>query len=124
MGGTAVRIEAGAHELMADEPAPVGVDLGPDPYALLLGALGACTAITATLYANRKGWPLEGVEVRLRHDREHTDDCASGGACDRAEVQVAFRGPLDDSQRTRLAEIATRCPVARTRVRGVTGVHC
>ncbi len=118
-----MRIEAGAHELVADEPVPVGADRGPDPYALLLGALGACTAITVTLYAKRKGWPLEGVEVRLRHEREHTDDCAAGGACDRAEVRVELQGPLDDAQRTRLAEIVTRCPVARTLSRGVSVVH-
>jgi putative redox protein len=123
LAGVAMRVTTGRHELVADEPAPVGSDRGPDPYALLLGALGACTAMTVTLYATRKGWPLEEVVARLHHDRVHGEDCASGGACDRIEVRVEFRGALDAGQRSRLGEIATRCPVARTLARSVKIVH-
>ena len=96
---------------------------GPDPYELMLSALGACTAITTTLYARRKGWPLEAVEVHLTHARAHTDDCASGGYCDSAEVHVELEGQLDDEQRKRLLDIATRCPVGRTLARGIDVVH-
>ncbi len=123
LDGVAMRISTGDHEFVVDEPPPVGEDRGPDPYELLLSALGACTAITTTLYAQRKGWPLAAVEVRLTHARTHTDDCASGGYCDRAEVHVELEGPLDDEQRKRLREIATRCPVARTFARGIDIVH-
>lgn len=123
LDGVAMRVSTGHHEFVADEPPPVGEDRGPDPYELLLSALGACTAITTTLYARRKGWPLEAVEVHLTHARAHTDDCASGGYCDSAEVHVELEGPLDDEQRRRLTEIATRCPVARTFARGIDIVH-
>ncbi len=123
LDGVAMSISAGGHDLVADEPPPVGEGRGPDPYALLLSALGACTAMTVTLYARRKGWPLESVEVRLRHGKTHPDDCASGGYCDSAEVHVEFEGPLDDDQRHRLYDISTRCPVARTLARGIDIVH-
>jgi uncharacterized OsmC-like protein len=123
LDGVAVRISTGDHELVVDEPPPVGEDRGPDPYELMLSALGACTAITTTLYARRKGWPLEAVEVHLTHARAHTDDCASGGYCDSAEVHVELEGQLDDEQRKRLLDIATRCPVGRTLARGIDVVH-
>jgi putative redox protein len=123
LDGTAMNISADGHDLVADEPPPVGQDRGPDPYALLLSALGACTAMTVTLYARRNEWPLESVEVHVRHDRSHADDCVSGGYCDRAEVHVELDGALDDDQRQRLRAIAARCPVARTLARGIDVVH-
>ena len=58
--GLMQEIQAGGHTLRADEPVAVGgTNAGPDPYALLLSALGACTAMTLRLYAARKGWPRE-----------------------------------------------------------------
>jgi len=118
--GIAVDIVAGAHTLKADEPEGVagGTDRGPDPYALLLASLGACTAMTLRLYADRKGIPLEAARVRLSHERVHAEDCAQcdhkSGRVDRIERQIELVGPLDDEQRKRLLEIADRCPVHRT----------
>ena len=115
LGGAAVEIHERGHTLVVDEPEPIGRDAGPDPYALLLGALGACAAITARLYADRKGWPLERVVVTLRHERRHADDCGTeDGRCERIHRHVELEGDLDEEQRTRLVEIAGRCPVART----------
>jgi putative redox protein len=68
------QITAGRHQLFADEPQPIGEDAGPTPYDLLLAALGACTSMTVRMYANLKGWPLERVEVALRHTRIHAED--------------------------------------------------
>lgn len=113
------RITAGGHELIADEPlAAGGSDMGPDPYSLLLAALGACTAMTLQIYARRKKWPLEAVEVRLSHSRIHAEDCldcaAAEGMLDLIERRIALAGELTDEQRSRLLEIAAHCPVHRT----------
>ncbi len=105
--------------LVADEPLDAGgTDVGPTPYELLLGALGACTAMTITLYARRKGWDVTGVTVELDHDRVHASDCAScespDGYLDRIQVRIAVDGPLHEEQRARLEEIARRCPIHKT----------
>src|SRR5918912_837515 len=77
LGNLRQEIDAGAHTFFADEPVDDGGDnTGPTPYDLLLGALGACTSMTLLMYARRKGWPLEDVEVRLRHQRDYARDCA------------------------------------------------
>lgn len=74
--------------------------------------------MTVALYARRKNWPLEDVEVRLRHSRIHAVDCAEcetkEGRLDRVEWSIRFNGTLDDEQRARLLEIAQKCPVHRT----------
>jgi len=112
------RITAGGHQLVADEPTIVGgADSGPTPYDLLLASLGACTAITVRMYAERKGWPLRNVTVRLRHQRIHATDCANcetrTGQLDHIERELEFDGDLTDEQRARLLDIAERCPVHR-----------
>lgn len=113
------RITAGGHQLIADEPAAIGgADSGPTPYDLLLAGLGACTAITVRMYADRKGWPLRQTTVRLRHQRIHAKDCAACettlGQLDQIERELQFEGELTDEQRARLMDIAERCPVHRT----------
>ena len=115
----AQEIIVGPHRLAADEPIAVGGgDAGPCPYDLLLASLGSCTSMTVALYARRKGWPLEAVTVRLRHDRIHAEDCerceTRDGTIDRIDVVVELAGSLSDAQRARLLEIAERCPVHRT----------
>jgi putative redox protein len=107
-------------KLITDEPLAAGGDgAGPDPYTLLLAALGSCISMTTTLYARRKGWPLEGVTVRLRQQRIHAVDCLecapeAEGYVHRIERSVEFAGDLSDEQQTRLQEIAHRCPVHKT----------
>ena len=113
------RVLAGSHELVADEPASVGgTDTGPNPYDYLLAALGACTNMTLRMYANRKKWPLEGVESRLKHSKIHARDCedcqSESGKIDVIEKELLVHGPLSEEQRERLLEIAGRCPVHRT----------
>jgi putative redox protein len=112
-------ITAGAHKLVADEPREVGgTDEGPDPYSLLLAALGACTSMTLQMYAKRKGWPLEKVEVSLRHSRIYATDCevcmTKEGKISRIERYISLTGPLTDEQKAQLLKIAERCPVHQT----------
>jgi uncharacterized OsmC-like protein/alpha-beta hydrolase superfamily lysophospholipase len=113
-------VRVGRHRLRADEPAsmPGGLDTGPSPYDYLLAGLGACTAMTLRLYAERKGLPLERVVVHLKRERIHAKDCADcetrDGMLDQIERTLELPGSLDASQRQRLLEIADRCPVHRT----------
>jgi putative redox protein len=106
--------------LIIDEPASLGGDgAGPDPYTLLLAALGGCISMTVTLYARRKAWPLERVTVRLRQNRIHAKDCTEcaddmEGFVYRIERAVTFEGDLTDEQRARLTEISHKCPVHKT----------
>jgi uncharacterized OsmC-like protein len=117
--GFAQDIAIGQHRLAADEPLSVGgTDTGPNPYDLLLAALGSCTSITVAMYARRKRWPLESVTVRLSHSKVHAADCAESetkvGLLDHVHRDVEFSGPLSEEQRARLLDIATKCPVHRT----------
>lgn len=112
-------IRFGSLTLVADEPLEAGgEDRGPGPYELLLGALGACTSMTLQLYARRKGWQLERVQVHLSHSRIHADDCVDcetkEGYLDEIRKDIVVSGPLTDEQRQRLLEIADRCPVNQT----------
>jgi uncharacterized OsmC-like protein/alpha/beta superfamily hydrolase len=117
--GFAQKIVARRHLLVSDEPVEVGgADTGASPYELVLAGLGACTSMTIRMYANRKGIPLEGVRVRLRHSKIHAMDCAEcetkEGKIDRIDRIIEVLGPLTDEQRARLLEIANKCPVHRT----------
>jgi putative redox protein len=114
MGETryAAEIRTGAHALVADEPQSAsGGDAGPSPFGLLLSSLGACTAITLRMYAERKQWPLGTVEVALSYRWQ--------GEAGEIERQVTLTG-LDEAQRTRCLEIAEKTPVTRALKRGIT----
>jgi putative redox protein len=117
--GFAQDIAIGQHRLAADEPLSVGgTDTAPNPYDLLLAALGSCTSMTVAMYARRKQWPLESVTVRLSHSKVHATDCAASetkaGLLDHVHRDVELTGPLSDEQRARLLDIASKCPVHRT----------
>ena len=119
LNGFTQRVVARHHEFRADEPTELGGnDEGPTPYEHLLAALGSCTTITIQMYAQRKGWPLFGVVVKLSHDRVHVKDCAdcetTEGYISEIRREIMLQGPLTDEQRSRLLEIASRCPVHKT----------
>jgi putative redox protein len=108
------------HVLITDEPvAAGGENAGPDPYTLLLAALGSCISMTTMLYARRKHWPVARVIVRLRQKRIHGTDCQeceqkTDSFVHRIERSVTFEGDLTQEQLDRLQEIAHKCPVHKT----------
>ncbi|WP_333572291.1 OsmC family protein [Sphingomonas sp.] len=105
------RLQAGRHTLLADEPASNGGrDAGPAPYDLLLAALGACTAMTLRMYADRKGWRIDTLEVDLR---------ILGTPEARHILRILTLSGPDDAGRARLAEIAERTPVTLTLKQGI-----
>ncbi|HSV21616.1 MAG TPA: OsmC family protein [Xanthobacteraceae bacterium] len=106
-GNFQVEVLAGGLRFLADEPVEMGgLGSGPTPYDLLCAALGACTAMTVRMYARRKEWPLRRVRVCVGHARTKEEDPPDGFL-----REVALEGDLTDEQRSRLIEIAERCPV-------------
>lgn len=109
-GGLRVQVQAGSISFVADEPIDAGgLGSGPNPYDLLGAALGSCTAMTLRLYADRKGWPLAGVHVAVHHEKRDGDIFTR---------EIRLDGPLDETQRARLLQIAEHCPVHRTLTAG------
>jgi len=114
-------IQTGNHLLLADEAVELGgQDAGPDPYELLLASLGACTSITVRTYANRKGWPLKQVKVRLEHWKvQAAGGNGKGGAVDEIKKVLLLEGVLSNVQRDRLRDVAEKCPIHRTLAKSV-----
>lgn len=103
-------VRLGQHSLIADEPVSAGgEDAGPAPFDFLMAGLGACTSMTLRMYAERKEWPLTGISVSLSHDRIEID----GILRERITRTIDLNGSLSEAQRTRLLEIAGKCPVHR-----------
>lgn len=111
-------ISIGPHHLLADEPTEAGgTDAGPNPYELVMAALGACTSMTVRMYAERRQWPLEKIQVHLKFSRIHAVDCDDcnheKGMVNRIEKEITFVGDLSEIQRQRLMHVANNCPVHR-----------
>ena len=108
----------GRHTLFADEPEPYGKDAGPTPYDYLLKALGSCMAMTLRMYADRKKWDLETVEIHLTQERVYHKDCeeceSEEGYVHIIHKSIELSGNLDSEQKTRLLEMAEKCPVHKT----------
>jgi putative redox protein len=106
-------LTVGVHPLVADEPERNGGhDAGPAPYDYLLAGLSSCTAITLRMYADRKQWPMDAVDVSLH--LTHADDGAL-----LIKRELVFTGDLDAAQKARMAEIAEKTPVTLTLKAGV-----
>ena len=107
-------ISVGGQNFIGDEPIALGgTGLGPAPHDLVSAALAQCTTLTLRLYADRKGWPLEAIEVRVSHEVQ-----PGVTPQDLFRRELVLTGPLDAAQRARLKEIAERCPVHRTLTAG------
>ncbi len=105
------QIYAGNHHFIGDEPPEYeGADLGPAPYDFLLGSLGSCSAITIRMYADRKEWDLDKVEISLGMEKEKLEGTEFITHITR---KVKLFGNLDEKQRERLLKIADACPVAK-----------
>ena len=112
-------VQAGPHTWVLDEPASAGGGgEGPTPYDMLAAALGGCTSMTLHFFAKREKIPLEGVEVVVKHDREHAADCADcltkSGYIHRFRVEIRLEGSLTEGDRQKLLDVARRCPVVKT----------
>lgn len=115
--GFITEVTAGGHPLLADEPKDAGGDdLGPTPYDLLAASLAACTAMTLKMYTQRKDWSLSEATVHVKHERVHHEDSTTGqhNKVDQFTREIRVEGDLDESQVSRLLQIANRCPVHRS----------
>ncbi len=116
--GTRTTVSIRGHTWHADEPIEDGgTDSAPTPGEMMLGALGSCMAITCRLYAERKGWDLQRVEVKVDYERFKGSDYPAHEGSDlfvhEVRKALVFHGDLDDKQRKRLYDIAGKCPIHR-----------
>ena len=101
-------VKVRTHEMTADEPEDHGGDdMGPSPQELLAASLASCTAITMEMYAKRKGWNVDGMEVSC----DYTP--AERGAVTRFELVMKMPAHLSDEQVRKLQVIAAKCPIHR-----------
>lgn len=118
--GFTTEMKLGNHYYRADEPIRVGGnDFGPTPYELLAGSLSACTAMTIQMYAKRKGWPIENVEVHTSYSRTYAQDCEGceddpSNKIDTFTRIIKLTANLDEKQKARILQIADKCPVHKT----------
>ena len=113
------KLKLGSHYMTADEPESYGGnDFGPSPYELVSAGLSACTVMTIQMYAKRKGWKIDNVEVHTSYSKSHAVDCENceetSAKIDTFEREIKFIGDLDEKQQTRLLQIADKCPVHKT----------
>lgn len=125
IAGFEVDISNGTHTWKADEPADFGgTDIGPNPYDLLLGSVAACTVITLSSYAQRKGIEISSISAEYSYDRVPVAACVNcdedrTGMVDQVTSQIFIDGNFDDATRKRLEDIARKCPVHRTLEHGI-----
>lgn len=117
--GFTTQMKVGNHYMIADEPTDVGGnDFGPSPYELVSAGLSACTAMTVQMYAKRKGWQIDNIEVHTSYSRSHAADCedceTNSTKIDTFHRQIKLTANLDEKQRKRILEIADKCPVHKT----------
>ena len=117
--GFTTQMKVGNHYLIGDEPESYGGnDFGPSPYEFVSAGLSACTAMTIQMYARRKGWDVQNVEVHTSYGKEHAMDCESceldSAKIDTFNRTIKLSGELDEKQKQRIMEIADKCPVHRT----------
>ncbi len=112
-------IQTKKHNFIADEPASIGGDdFGPSPYDYLSAGLAACTVMTLKMYAQRKKWDLQEVYAYITYSKKHSDDLMldieTPTRIDHLQKRLKFVGNLNEKQKIRLKEIASRCPVHKT----------
>jgi putative redox protein len=117
--GFTTAMKVGSHFMTADEPMSFGGnDYGPSPYELVSAGLSACTVMTLQMYAKRKGWVLENVQVHTSYGKSHAEDCndceTDSAKLDTFHREITITGTLDEKQKTRLLQIADKCPVHKT----------
>ena len=113
------QMKLGRHYITADEPISFGgQDFGPTPYELVSAGLSACTAMTIQMYAKRKEWKVDDVEVHTSYSKKHAEDCneceSPSSKIDTFSREIKFEGNLDEEQIKKLLEIADKCPVHKT----------
>ncbi len=117
--GFTTKMKVGNHYMLADEPERVGgKDLGPTPYELVAAGLSACTAMTIQMYAKRKGWPIDNVEVHTSYGKDYAQDCEdcdeNSAKIDTFTREIKLVSQLDEKQIQRVLQIADKCPVHKT----------